>query len=403
MRYLRSSLAIVGPALCLGALAACGDRGQTRADDALAREAARAPVLHAVRDLAVTDDFGSIADLEVDGSGRVYVADAMTQQIRAYSENGARAGVVGRRGSGPGEFRGLRDLAIRGDTLYALDAGAQRVSAFALGRGLRPEPVYTLGVGRPGELANYELIVPPGGGILAQYTVPTTEGNLEASKKVVVRRIGLSAPARPVLTYAERQFLTLRHPRFGFAVSTMPYGRVTTLKMAPDGRLFLTRNDSLALDVYDSRGKRTGGFRRVRPAASLAAGEVDALIASYPDDRMGRASRELIELASREDRIPRHRPAFGTALVDDKGRMWVDPLRDGDHMEYSTSGLRYARARAPDGTVPWWVLDEHGAVIRTAALPAGLSPRVIRGGSIYGTETDSDGVERVARYRLEER
>lgn len=382
--------------------AACGTEGRLPQDeDLVALSAARAPQWSVAHEVTLDGDFGRIADLEVDAQGILYVADAMAQEIRVFAKDGSALETIGRRGRGPGEFQGLRDLAVRGDSLYALDSSLQRVSAFYLRAGHPAEPAYSLSVARSREWANYQLLAPPGGGLLVQYSIPSTEANLDADKTVTVRRLGGGdARSVDVLSYADREFLVMRHPRFGFVVGTLPYGRVTVLRMAPDGRLLLGRSDSLRVDAYGLDGRRVGGFRHERSLPAVERGEVQALLASYSEDRMGRAEREVMKAAAREDRIPRSMPAFGTFLVDDRSRVWLDPLRSGDRMTSAPSGLQYARTPTADGTVPWWVLDEDGSVAAAAALPTTLTPLLVRDGRVYGIQLDETGVERIASYRV---
>ena len=50
------------------------------------------------------DVFGSVADIAVDASGRIYVLDDRTYEVRVFTRSGEHVTSFGRRGQGPGEF-----------------------------------------------------------------------------------------------------------------------------------------------------------------------------------------------------------------------------------------------------------------------------------------------------------
>lgn len=60
--------------------------------------------------------------------GRVAIADAGNARIVLFAGNGKVEKTIGRAGSGPGDFRGLTDIAVFGDTLLAYDGMLNKVS-----------------------------------------------------------------------------------------------------------------------------------------------------------------------------------------------------------------------------------------------------------------------------------
>lgn len=62
----------------------------------------------------------------------VYVGQQGEQHILQYTANGTFIGTVGRTGGGPGELRDLARFGVVGDTLWAIDWGARRVTHFAI-------------------------------------------------------------------------------------------------------------------------------------------------------------------------------------------------------------------------------------------------------------------------------
>jgi hypothetical protein len=78
------------------------------------------------------DAFGNIWDVDIDSRGRIYVADYGQSRVTVFDRSGRFVRQLGRRGSGPGEFRHPMQLAVGyGDTLYVYDVGLRRLSKFA--------------------------------------------------------------------------------------------------------------------------------------------------------------------------------------------------------------------------------------------------------------------------------
>lgn len=73
-------------------------------------------------------EFGAIADVVIDDSGFVWVADRMAGGIVVLQPDLQPWDVRGREGGGPGEFRSIVKLSIVGDTIAALDPAQSRLS-----------------------------------------------------------------------------------------------------------------------------------------------------------------------------------------------------------------------------------------------------------------------------------
>jgi len=70
--------------------------------------------------------------------GLIYVADTGANDIKVFNDDGKLVKVIGRRGSGPGEFNGLTHIAFAGGRLYVSDTLNARIQVFnARGKYLR--------------------------------------------------------------------------------------------------------------------------------------------------------------------------------------------------------------------------------------------------------------------------
>jgi hypothetical protein len=74
--------------------------------------------------------FWAPVDVAVDGD-RVWVLDAGAGQVYAYDPSGRYRGALGRKGRGPGELQDPLALGVAGDSLWVLDIGNGRIEFFA--------------------------------------------------------------------------------------------------------------------------------------------------------------------------------------------------------------------------------------------------------------------------------
>jgi len=61
----------------------------------------------------------------------IWITDPIFPEIKNYSDNGKLLRVIGKKGSGPGEFKDVRGIAQDSLHIYALDAELRRVSKFS--------------------------------------------------------------------------------------------------------------------------------------------------------------------------------------------------------------------------------------------------------------------------------
>lgn len=92
-----------------------------------------APRVRLVEELrldATVEDFPAVSRLYVGPEGRIVVPINTDMQLRVYDSSGRKTAVVGRRGSGPGEFNSLSLLGWVADTFWVADIRQYRTSFF---------------------------------------------------------------------------------------------------------------------------------------------------------------------------------------------------------------------------------------------------------------------------------
>ena len=98
----------------------------------LAQAPIRWQLAEAVRvgNTANSPTFAGIWDVVVNARGEAFVLDGSDPFIKIVSRNGRVVRLMGRVGSGPGEFRQPTRLGWRGDTLWVIDPALKRVTFF---------------------------------------------------------------------------------------------------------------------------------------------------------------------------------------------------------------------------------------------------------------------------------
>jgi hypothetical protein len=74
--------------------------------------------------------YGPVREVALDALGRPYSSHPQEARIRRWTRDGRPDGFIGREGSGPGEFSEIRAMGFFGDSLWAMDGRAHRVSFF---------------------------------------------------------------------------------------------------------------------------------------------------------------------------------------------------------------------------------------------------------------------------------
>jgi hypothetical protein len=115
----------------LAALSGCSsDGGETAANlDSF-------PLLAAEADMRIGDfddpdlGFSRVTQMDVDEQGNLYVLEGLVPEIRVFTPDGTLIRRIGKRGEGPGEFQSAPLFGVVGDTVWAVENGANRITLF---------------------------------------------------------------------------------------------------------------------------------------------------------------------------------------------------------------------------------------------------------------------------------
>jgi len=311
-------------------------------------------------------------EMGLDDSGRLYIWDAGTRDIRFFESDGSLLGSMGRYGDGPGEFRGVRALSILGSRLYAFDGPRRRMLVYGLNGTLQDEMVYpgdeillevipfTAGttVSFVGYLSRMSAVV--GGDDSYRYSILLLDSELR-----VTDVIADSTHARP-----------LREAAY---VGNPFERRMAIFTMQPYSPLAWTQGPDYRIDCLDPRTgaswtlEAAGRRRKVGPESKQ----------SYLAQYEGRPDEERVR---RTVEFPDHLPEIGNLIWDDRGRLWV---------------WVYERLYESQGTYLFDVFDVEGMFLFSQQLPA--HPILIEDGALYVWDELDDGSPVIRQYILEER
>lgn len=320
--------------------------------------------------------FGSVAAIEVDESGRLYVLDVQAQEVRVFGSDGTYLTTLGRRGEGPGEFNGAAGLNIDSEgNLWVWDPGNARFSAFSPdGRWIRSVACQLGGVIFPwrGEFEGE-------GDALIDWAVDRPQAQSSANPG----RLTLFYPVRVPLEEGDLDTL----PPLTYVASSdhefrVPFRTSLTFFLAPSGDLWLAHTGAYRVYRATLAGDTLLALSRsdVEPMPVTPA-ERDSVLAR--PDPLGDMTGEHL----RPDWIPTQKPVLARTTTDGAGHLFVFPrLRDQDA-----------------GTVVDVFRAETGEFLGQVDLPVRLAmnplPVAVPGALIGVTMAELD-VQRVVRIEL---
>ena len=317
------------------------------------------------------------------GDGGVAVVDYANQRVLAWDSAGRPRPPVGRRGSGPGEFRQLVWLASDHDTLLAFDFASRRFSLIdvegrvlgtfrlpELDPGGWPAPVGSTGDGAVVFVGN--SMPRPGNRSSGVVQDSSSIYVVDVPHERVTRRWGPVPTLRYRVAGAEARSA-------GMSVM-LSFDPRTSIAVA--GGLFATATgiDSTIV-LFDSTGSRTGMLHAPLRAEALTSEDMaSARGEGGSRDPAFRAARtEILAHASLPDRSP---------VITD--------------LVFATSDQLLVRgwASAAEPVAPWVRMTTRDSVMGTFTLPRTARVLAARGDMLLVTDEQEDGSVSLAIYRL---
>jgi hypothetical protein len=361
--------------------------------------------------------FTAINGVDLDAAGNIYVFEGSDAQLRVYSPDGELLRRIGRRGEGPGEFRGAPVFGIRGDTIWAVESFGRRIHLFGLdGTVLSTAPIQNvtiqlhtgLGIVMPTEMVEDGSLM----GELRIFTgsrdVEITVGRNDTVQTPRVRfasdgTVIDTAGWMPRFPPGERSYERLTVGASSYTVPQPPseepllvgigdghllIGRSAAASGEPS-RLTVTRfglaGDTLlhrafaysprpfheaALDEYAWRSARTpgGGVRLINGVP---------MPEPVADDSM-----DVFDRVRGAMNFPSVQPPVRSHRMADDGGIWLMREEDGGD------------------TQRWTILDPEALLVGEVTLPRGVYPIWMDSETFFAIERDEFDVPWLVRYRL---
>lgn len=302
--------------------------------------------------------------------GQLVVLDAGARAVRWYDSQGKQSRAVGRRGSGPGEFRSPTWMGrCAKDQLLIWDPPARRLTALSLeGAVLSTARALTAGTSRQpvgiacdstGSIAF----------IAAEWPSPTsTSSRLRAD---IAFLDSDSGPPRLVGSVDGSEFARSETGEW----LPMPLGKQPHITSG-GGRVFVGSGDSTDIQVFDGGGRRQGSLRLALSERKPS----DANLAAAHEELAGPVTGSArAEVLSRLRALPSAKslPGYTALRADDGGAIWLTLSSAGDDrtrvLVLSGNGVERARLALP----PWRTLTDIGSdYLVTIARVPGEEPAV---------------------------
>jgi hypothetical protein len=325
-------------------------------------------------------EFTDVESIDVDSRGNLYVADAVN--VAVLSSDGRPLRRVGREGKGPGEFERVSAVRVLpGDSLFAFDAAAARVTVFGPAS---ERPAHTVNLSTAGLFSPYQVVPLPDGALLAVFRAAYgvgADGGRRGQRLETIRLLNPDASLRrdSVLTFPEYQAVQVAQGNVQGALFS-PFAR--QMLVAVDGdRVYSAWSGDWRIEVHSVTGEDLGtihpaGQPQPRPVTGA---EMDSVVSAMKAELP--FSRETIRRAM-EAAGNRTWPLLQAILVDDAGTVWL-----------AVAGQR--------GEPTHWVgVDQRGRRVGAFDLSERVKLHLIRGGAAYGVSLDDDDAPHVVIFDL---
>lgn len=347
-----------------------------------------------------------VGGVRIGPDGRVYVAQPQEELIRVFDAGGEPVASIGRSGGGPGEFRDLAHMGIRGDTLYVSDDNLGRVSYFDLdGRFFTSEQWVSPQFSRPPTvymptapaalLGDGTALVQPGMMVAATGSIDL--GVFTGEYSTPFLRIDRQSQVVDTVTWEQQRntLLVMAHEGGQFIVPT-PFDENPLYSVAPDGRGIVTVHRTPSPDTREASFQVT----LVAPTRDTLF-HVALPFAPVPvsEERLRAAVEERLEQRGRGRAIPRTETVMAALQEEGLVPATLPPVTALMTAQDGTIWLR--REELGDRAVDWIVLQPDGSVGPSLSLPARQRVVAAYGQSVVAVEGDDLDVPYLVLYRLD--
>jgi hypothetical protein len=336
--------------------------------------------------------FGQLVSLDVDGEGRMYVLDQMSQRVQVFDASGNYVRTLGRPGSGPGEFSQVTTavLVTPGDTIAVPDMMLQRTTRFG------PDGQHATDFPLPmTEGLAMKWVKSPDGRLVQQTRELPQPGNTSGPTGggVLLRRDASGKIVDTLVTLPATETFTMQ----GNVPRIRIFSPEPIWTLLSDGRVALAKNDSYRVEIRSPDGDLERVIVRQLEGSVVSEADKSTLL-----DRMREMMTQqgvppqAVQMLVQGMEFAERYPVLSDLLGGPDGTLWVQRVRPADEMDFTGDG-----ANAFDfGARQWDVYDTEGRLLGTIEFPPRFRPLRIVGDDVYGVLRDELDVQYVARFRI---
>lgn len=328
------------------------------------------------------DMFGEIADLAVDGAGKIFVLEQQAHELRVFDADGSYIRTIGREGAGPGEL----NLGFGGE-VFIKASGRIWINNF---RNRRWELFST--EGEP--MASTPMM----GRVMVSNTVMGKDGvfhergrvrptNGGESRPVIIRKqvrgdslVVLDTIDAPRLPEGEAIQASLSSGgRMVQIILPVPFVHQPRWSFDPAGYFWVAPDDGYRLLALSPDLDTLRIIERLFEPVPVTSAEIDEITKRYMNEVLAGTGVTIDR-----SRIPDHHPAIDTYQTDADGNLWVRRSLGGD-------------------LIAWEVFDEDGRFLGKVESDLDLerlTVHEITSDAVYGVFRDDLDVQYVVRLRI---
>ncbi|MDF1611895.1 MAG: 6-bladed beta-propeller [Stygiobacter sp.] len=337
-------------------------------------------------DLQIDDNkVGLIQGIGVDNYGNIYVGDLINKNVMKYNNKGDFLEEIGRRGSGPGEFRSITGLELWKDTLFILDLEQSKISAFNIKNKNKliyeiKLPIHPNGL-NPVVLGNERIGIKNFWVINNQYFLVlygkyTSSNNLNKTKNInglLITRKGAFKNLMPAFEVYDREMIIYKMKN-GFSTAPMPYGKTGIINADINGNIYYMNNDEKFISKFIYSTNETKKINVALEKVFVSSNIKNILLDEIPGE-IGK----LLDKAN--SKFPEYLPVCENFFISEN-LIWLSAYSKNINVH------------------TWFVFDQSGNKITSIDLKRNDIFLVGKGNFLYGIRNKSFGSQQIIRYKI---
>ncbi len=265
--------------------------------------------------------------ITVDGGGNIYFADYGANNIKKFDSTGRFLKVIGREGSGPGDFRRPYFMGCSLDRLVVWDMGNTRFCLMTLdGEFISARPLDRGEEGWPGKLQAL-----PSGDIVME----ANKGIFGGTGQEQITEIRLYSPEMEFrrIIYSNANLSRKNVPNS--SPIPVPFSPRVHWSVTPDSRIVVGFSDEYRIEIHDPASGNVSTFEHQYSPVRVTRDDMETWFGGITSsDSEGNITFGASDFIRDNTEFPRYKPAFGQIMVDSEGNILVQVNRRNADLDF---------------------------------------------------------------------